>query len=186
MRNIFITIEGVDGVGKTATVKSLAELMGATVIQTPSIKFLNERAILESECIKRDKFLFYSNAIIDQQSEIDNLLNSGSVVCDRYIHSTFAYQSDDFSDKSSQINTFFEKIRRPDYSFLLTAEKKERLNRIKSREMQAGFVNDMDYRFDVIDDAEVRYLSMSDLIHVDTSGKSIDEVCSFILKRIDL
>ncbi len=184
MNNLLITIEGVDGVGKSTITRMLAEYMGVIAIQTPSESFLQKRKLIESSSSRKDKFSFYINAIIDQQEEIKKLLLASSIICDRYTHSTFAYQWEIDTELPTSINDCFENIRKPDYSFLLIADKEKRIQRIKAREMETGVINESDHRLDIIDIADKRYLKMSDLIHIDTSNKNADEICNLILKRI--
>lgn len=184
MNNLLITIEGVDGVGKSTITRILAECMGATAIQTPSEIFLQKRKLVEKSNNRKDKFDFYINAIIEQQEEIKQLLSASSVICDRYTHSTFAYQWSIDKDIPISINAYFENIRKPDYSFLLIVDKEKRSQRIKIREIETGIINEADHRLDIIDIAEKRYLNMSDLIQIDTTNKNADEICELILKKI--
>lgn len=184
MNNLFITIEGVDGVGKSTITKMLAKYMDATAIQTPSEIFFQKRRLVEKSDNRKDKFDFYINAIIDQQEEIEQLLSTSSVICDRYTHSTFAYQWPLDKEMPISINAYFENIRKPDYSFLLILNKEERNQRIRVREKETGIINEADHRLDIIDTAEKRYLNMFDLTQIDTTNKNADEVCELILKRI--
>ena len=57
----FITIEGIDGVGKSTISKKLAENMGAEFIQTPYFK-----KHAEKDC--EDKFSYYLDDLIQLKS----------------------------------------------------------------------------------------------------------------------
>jgi thymidylate kinase len=185
MNNIFVTIEGVDGTGKSTVTKMLAELLGGVSIQTPSSAFSKERKVIESITDnKSEKFDFYINSLIYQQEEISELLKLSSVICDRYIHSTFAYQWADDETFPGSINGFFKNIRIPDYSFLLILNEDVRKKRITEREERTGIINNSDYRIETINIAEDRFSKMKELIKVNIDNKSPGEICQLILKSI--
>lgn len=184
--HIFVTIEGVDGTGKSTVAKMLAELIGAAHIITPSPSLHKQRELVEKTNDRAQKFDFYTRAIIQQQEEIKYLLTKSNVVCDRYIHSTFAYQWPTDKTMPSQINGFFKEIELPNYSFLLTVNEKSRAVRIKNREETTGIINTADHRHDIIDMARDRFMKMKELTQVDTSEKTPEEVCHFILRLINI
>lgn len=184
MDTLLITIEGVDGVGKSTITKMLSDRIEAIAIQTPSKNLIKQRELIEDSNNRKEKFNFYINSIIHQQEEIKNLLLLSSVVCDRYTHSTFAYQWPVDKDLPVSINNFSQKIRKPDYSFLLIADMKERNERIKTREQKTGIISKNDYLLDAISIAETRYLKMTELFQIDTSNKTTSEVCDLIFERI--
>ena len=182
---IFITIEGVDGTGKSTVAKLLASSIDAILISTPSQHLKEQRIAIENSDIQSQKFDFYTKAIIEQQAEIKFLLESSSIVCDRYIHSTFAYQWPNTTDLPNKINDFFKEIRPPDYSFLLIADETIRINRIKNREIETGIVNKSDYRMKNIKIANDRFLKMDELIKINTDINTPEEISNIIREYIE-
>lgn len=184
INKLFITVEGVDGVGKSTISKRLAELVSGVSICTPSARFSGRRDLIERGGSSGGKFRFYTECIIEQQEEISGLLEKSSIVCDRYIHSTFAYQWPLDMDLPERIDGYFKEIRVPDFSFLLIADDVVRRRRILDREKSSGIINKADHALDVISTANLRFLRMPGLIHVDTSEKTPDEVCEIMMKFV--
>ena len=184
LKNLLITLEGVDGVGKSSTSKLLANLINAHHTSTPPKNLISERLIIEQNDVFFEKFIFYRDSIIIFQKELNGILADRDVVCDRYIHSTFAYQYKKIGNVNLEINKLFNSIRRPDYSFLLTASDIVRNERIKKREIETGIINNSDHKKNIIEEARLKYLEMEDLIIIDTTKKTIPEVCKEIIEII--
>lgn len=181
--NFFIALEGVDGTGKSTVTKMLANIIGAKHMRTPSKYFDREREMIEKNGNQNDKFNFYVKSINAQQEEIEKILKEKSIICDRYICSTIAYQWPLNEEVPNNLKLFFKEIIWPDYYFLLTANESTRLERIKLRENLNGCRNEADYRFDIIEIAINRFLNMSELIKIDTSELTPADVCDIILKK---
>lgn len=177
MKNIFITIEGVDGTGKSTVTKLLAKMIGGISISTPPSSSKAERIIIEKSNNKHEKFKFYISQIIKQQQEIRNIIKNHHIVCDRYIHSTFAYNWPYSKPLPTSINNYRNDIIVPDYSFLLIADDVVRKNRIKNRENSTGKVNAADYQYSIIESAKLRFSNMSELILIDVNKKTPQEIC---------
>ena len=182
--NMFITVEGVDGVGKSTISRKLADLVAGVRICTPSERFSDSRRFIERDKSREDKFNFYTECIIRQQDEISRLLENSSVVCDRYIHSTFAYQWSLDVELPERINDYFKEIRVPDFSFLLIADDVVCRQRVLDREKSNGIINKADHAFDVINTASQRFMKMSELIKIDTNRKELNKICEEMMNLI--
>lgn len=107
----FIVFEGIDGSGKTTQISLLADYLRERIdnVLVTSAMGDSELANLVKR-IEKDSgngvlpgtlILLYSALRIEQMGKEINpwLLRGGTVLCDRYIHSTYAYQGgDDWSD----------------------------------------------------------------------------------------
>ncbi len=101
---MFITLEGIEGSGKSTVQKGLCahlENLGHTVVCTrePGGSHLGKqlRALLldvhADICSRAELFLFLADRAQHMQSVIRPALARGEVVlCDRFVHSTYAYQ----------------------------------------------------------------------------------------------
>lgn len=139
-KNIFITIEGVDGVGKTTVSKLLTEEMNATYYKSPGDVFLNFKTKVESPLNIFGRYSFYRLAVQSDSEKIKKNLESCTVVSDRYIASTFVYHSvmdPDIKKIHNEIG-----ILKPDFSFLLVASSKVRDQRILSRNESINWIEE--------------------------------------------
>lgn len=104
MRGLFVTFEGIDGCGKTTQVEGVDRLLrsrGVEALKTaePGGSPLGRRLrriLLEEEvelCPESELLLFLADRAEHVRSVIRPALEGGRVVlCDRYYHSTLAYQ----------------------------------------------------------------------------------------------
>ncbi len=100
---MFVTLEGVDGAGKSTQAKLLAEALGADtlLLREPGGTDLGERlrSILKDPAVEMtataELLLFCAARAQLVRSVIRPALEAGrSVVCDRFVDSTVAYQGD--------------------------------------------------------------------------------------------
>jgi dTMP kinase len=96
---VLITIEGIDGAGKTTLAAALAERLGATLLREPGGVELSERirALVKDPAlhvVPRAEALLYAAARAQLVAErLRPLLEEGrTVVLDRFIDSSLAYQ----------------------------------------------------------------------------------------------
>jgi dTMP kinase len=101
---LFITLEGIDGCGKTTQAKMLADALEETglrvkLVREPGGTSLGERvrSILkdpEAEISDLSELLLFAAARAQVVNEVirDELENGSVVICDRFTHSTLAYQ----------------------------------------------------------------------------------------------
>ncbi|WP_166367254.1 dTMP kinase [Pseudomonas akapageensis] len=184
MKHLFVTVEGIDGAGKSTIVRMLAKRLGAVCIKTPDERFSDERQIVENQGTTEEKYAFYLRSLEAQKVEISELLEEGPVICDRYIHSTIAYQWPDTEPLPADIPDFFPSLIRPDCSILLTVSREVSRERIARREDQTGVVSPTDHNLSLLDKARRRFLAMQDLIQIDTNDRTPEQVCDLILSGL--
>lgn len=184
MKNIFITIEGIDGAGKSTIASMLAERIGAAHIKTPDARFSDDRQRIDTQGTIEEKYEFYISSLEKHQTEIRSLLKEKPIVCDRYIHSTIAYQWPTEEEPPNDIKSLFPKLTWPDLSVLLTVSKKVSRERISQREKETGIITTTDHNLPLLEKAHQRFISMPDLIQIDTSEKTPEQVCNLILLGI--
>ena len=122
----FITIEGIDGVGKSTAVQMLAKRMGGLAMQTPDPAMSVERREIEARGRTIDKLSFYMSSMVKQRTQFEAGLQKNHVVCDRYIHSTLAYQWPRGVNLPSNLREMFPDLLWPDLSFLLFSDESTR------------------------------------------------------------
>ncbi len=159
---MFITLEGIEGSGKSTVQKGLAahfESLGRKVVCTrePGGSHLGKqlRALLldvrADICSRAELFLFLADRAQHVESVIRPALARGEVVlCDRFIHSTYAYQGSgrglDFATLQDLNAKAIDGLM-PDKVLLLDLEVEQGLARAKSRN-EAQNLSQSEGRFD--------------------------------------
>lgn len=174
---MLITLEGIDGTGKSSAAKLLADELGFSFMATPGEEFIALRHIAA-----RNKFSAY-HYYVSACYLVSELAQSQNVVCDRYIHSTIAYNWPFSCEKPHDLFQYYEGLRKPEKSFLLCASESVRRERIAMRKLQGGIISELDGDFAGQDKAQTVYLSFPELVRVQTDGKTLQEVVS-VLARI--
>ncbi len=186
-----ISIEGMDGVGKSTTCKLLAEKLGYEFVEKPLHYLLDD-----------------SNTDITQYQKVAKRVNSNSnrnftawyyglnniylyekfkdknIVTDRHIVSNYCWSGTDYN--KDIYNLILKKIGKPKLTVILYAKPEVILTRLKKRD-----INDSDIV--KVEKSEKAYERMIyfcetkklEYMVVDTSNKSVDEVVDEILKRIE-
>ncbi|MFO7710271.1 MAG: hypothetical protein R6V53_00745 [Candidatus Woesearchaeota archaeon] len=88
----FILFEGLDRTGKSSIAKRIAHEMNAVLLHSPPellMPFRSHFDALDNET----NFSYYLTANHVLNCQIEELLKTSSVVCDRYFHTTIAYHS---------------------------------------------------------------------------------------------
>lgn len=102
----FITFEGIDGCGKTSLVAEVAKLLQKeygdeyTIVAvndpstiTPELEALREEILTNEHSVKEKLFLFVSaRKLLETYIKENFNTDKHIVLCDRYYHSTYAYQ----------------------------------------------------------------------------------------------
>ena len=141
---MLITVEGLDGAGKTTLIAGLARALGATVLREPGGVELSERirGLLtdpELDVDPRAEALLYAAARAQLvASRLGPLLAGGeTVLLDRFVDSSLAYQGGGRALGVEQIralNAFATGGLSPDRTLLLRIEPERGLERIAGRE----------------------------------------------------
>ena len=142
-RASFIVLEGGDGAGKTIQAKLLCSALRrrgykihATAEPSKSdVGRLIRRSVLQKRKIspESEALLFAADRFLHLQSEIRPALSAGrTVVCDRYMYASFAYQGAQGVDREwlRTINRFAEK---PDLAIYLDVPSDVGLRRIRKK-----------------------------------------------------
>ena len=131
---MFVAIEGLDGVGKTALVKSLADHYAGKATNTPGpmLKPLSEPILAAFNDSPIAQCLFYAASVFAEGERARKIANGGgSVFIDRYWLSTIAYAR--ARGISVDLSALESVVPVPDATVLLTLDESERLRRLDSR-----------------------------------------------------
>ena len=125
----FIVLEGISGSGKTELGKLLAQQTSSQYYATPPEAFRSSRKLVDEGVTLEARFWFYLASIVQASREIEALLRTGRVVCDKYILSTICYHRALGLDVAlPQEIRYFE----PDHTFLIYCDDKVRLGRLRA------------------------------------------------------
>jgi len=186
MKGILITIEGIDGVGKTTQARLLAEYLvnqgyEAVQLREPTDGFWGKRiknltkhgrtASPEEECQ-----WFLNDRKEDVEDNIKPALEEGKiVVMDRYYYSTMAYQGALGLDAGKIQESNEEFAPRPNLVIILDAPPKTGLDRItEGRKEELNYFETLEYQ------EKVRKIFLSlknqDNVRIVDASKNLDEV----------
>lgn len=143
MSNILVTVDGIDGVGKSTVCKSLSSTINnAVYFKSPSEPFQTIRKSIDADVDPVTRYYFYRSAVQHDSNKIRELLENKTVICDRYVFSTFAYHLANAPEISKIMD--MQNIAIPDYAFVLTAPIEECQKRIINR----GFIDAPDRKLE--------------------------------------
>jgi dTMP kinase len=185
----FVVIEGIDGCGKSTVAKTVAGRLGPRAVLTrePTDSWIG-RAVREGGSEEMspylDALLFMADRANHTPEIADHLQNGKIVVCDRYYHSTVAYQTAYLMRKSQGDNFDWlldANIRisiHPDVTFLLTVDPEEALGRIGDRGELSRFE-----RADFLKEVQENYLRLAEqdqtIVQIDSTrppGEIVEEI----------
>lgn len=145
---LFVTLEGIDGAGKTTLARRLYESLTArrvdvALTREPTDTWLGkavERAVEEDLDPVVQTFLFLADRSLHVERIQKWLEEEKTVLCDRYHDSTLAYQGaalrNRFPNAVAWLRRASPPLPRPDLTFLLIVDPEEglrRLSRIRER-----------------------------------------------------
>lgn len=179
--SVFITIDGVDGVGKTTVAQLLASDGSFHYYKSPAGPFAQLRKEVDNHATPIERYCFYQIATQYDSTKISRLLETTSVVCDRYIASTAAYHI--AMDARIRVIHTDNGLLRPHFAFLLGTRSEIRDKRILER---AKLLSDTKLEGDsaLLDRVAQIFMSFG-LIYIDTSDITAEDVTAKI-KRIVL
>ena len=182
----FIVVEGIDGCGKSTAAKVLADRLGKDVVLTrePTDSWIGAAVRdggEEASSPYLDALLFMADRA-QHTLEIADWVQKGlTVVCDRYYHSTVAYQTAFLKGKSlgDNFDWLLDANRRisihPDITFLLLLDPERALERAGGRGNLSRFE-----RLDFLKDVQNNYERLARLdetiIQIDADKPSDDVV----------
>ncbi|MFH1178485.1 MAG: hypothetical protein V1711_02065 [bacterium] len=123
----FIVLEGISGSGKTELGTRLSRQISAKYYTTPPSMFGKIREEADRILCLRSRFLFYLSSVIQASWEIGKILETQSVVCDKYLWSTICYHRVYGLDVEMPPPILY---RKPDYTFLVVCEDEKRIERL--------------------------------------------------------
>jgi dTMP kinase len=192
----FIAIEGCDGAGKTIQTKRLAENLrdrGEEVLKTQEpTDFRCGKAVYDA--IENDLspeaagMQFAADRLQHLERRIEPALSTGkTVVCDRYAHSSLAYQPAlqhrNREVDLERVHQFNREITRPDLTVLLDIDPSVGLERVRRRDKEVEEYEGIDLQRQV----RRNYLELAgsepEVVIVDGSG-SKDEVEDRVLDLV--
>ena len=194
---MFIVIEGIDGSGKSSLAKTLKNYFDNNVmlIGMPSN---NATGIKVREAISSGKLddyklkdLFIEDFSYTIKNTIIPALEAGKyVICDRYIYSFIAYQSETTSRKAAECGLNNINILQPDLVFLIDIDPRISLERIK-REKDSIEKRGFDFFYRVRRNFLTMAQSDKSIFHIIDASiykntQEINEKCLDIIKNINV
>lgn len=177
-RHRFIVIEGIDGCGKSAVARLLAERLGAWCYETPPPPFTCIRRHIDAYASVEVHHLFYLAAVLYASDEIRALLHTQDVVCVRYVMTTVVYHS--VLGSALQLDVESLHCVQPDYVFLLcVTDEAERQRRIEQRRIKTAadaLLENADLRQRLITEYE-----KFSAVHIDTTHLNQEQVVQTII-----
>jgi dTMP kinase len=202
----FLTIEGIEGVGKSTQVKRVSEALsergiahvvtrepGGTPLAERIREIVLDNARGESVPPTAELLLMFAARAVHLTNLVEPNLRAGRwVVCDRFIDATYAYQGGGRRlnvDYIRQLETMVQGARRPDLTVLLDAPVEQALKRARKRNAGAAadrFESERAEFFERVRDAyRERAAAEPNRIAVIDASQSIDRVALQILELLE-
>lgn len=182
-RPIFVTVDALDGVGKTTLVGGLAAHLGGVAMDTPgpTLRGLRQGVLDGLGPDQLARCVFYLSTVIAEGRKARALVGAGTtVVMDRYWPSTAAYAR--ARGVEEDLEHLAALLPRPDVSVLLTLDEEERIRRLIGRgDVTAADRETLNSAFR---DRVVRDLRAMTDIEVDVTGASPAEAVASVGRAI--
>ena len=197
---MFITFEGIDGSGKSSQARLLAEYINtktersALLTREPGYGQIGH--FIRTDVLEKQNdlhpatelYLYGANRIEHVAKHIRPALHKGKVViCDRYFHSTIAYQSSSgllIRDQVHKIARLSTLGAFPDMTFFLDLDTSEVVNRVAGRDKNDK--NDLLCKDDY-DNLRISFLELArefSVIHVIDADRDIDVIAEEIRRKV--
>jgi dTMP kinase len=201
----FLTVEGIEGVGKSTQVARLSQALSErgiahVVTREPGGTPLAER-IRDIVLNSRDEavppmaelLLMFAARAVHLANHVEPNLQAGRwVVCDRFIDATYAYQGDGRRlsvDAIRQLETLVLGVRRPDLTVLLDAPVPQALERARRRNAGAAADRFESERTEFFERVRAAYLARAAAeprrIETVDATQTMDEVAARILAVLE-
>ena len=186
-----ISIEGMDGVGKSTTCKLLAEKLGYEFVEKPLHYLLddNDDEIFQYQKVAKRVNSNPNRTFTAWYYGLNNIylyekFKDKNIVTDRHIVSNYCWSGS--KDNGDIYNLILKKIGKPKLTVILYAKPELIMARLKKRD-----INDSDLV--KVEKSEKAYERMIyfcetkklNYMVIDTSNKNVDEVVNEILKRLE-
>jgi dTMP kinase len=191
-KGLFITIEGMDGSGKSTQIKLLKkylEELGKEVVLTrePGGTRIGERIreiLLDPKSIdmkEETEILLYAAARAQIVSELilPELKSGKTVICDRFYDSSFAYQGYGRNMSLEIIksaNSFAMKEAKPDLTIFVDISPEKARKRIEDREIDRLEMEGMAFHNRVYEGFKILARNNADRIKVVKADREVDEI----------
>lgn len=186
----FITVEGIDGSGKSTVAEELAWTFGAVKTEEPSGspvgQLLRESLQDETTAGRTDLFLFLADRNEHTNNTIKPALKEGRmVICDRYMDSTIAYQCANDVATQDQIKRMHRGVSiHPDLTIYVRTDPEVAVERLDTEEKY----EDLTFLEDVMGEYEhLYYDSKRDIVIIDGNQPKEDmlmDVCTIVKARL--
>jgi len=176
---VFVSLDGVDGVGKTTVAKLLAADGSFQYHKSPAGPFAQLRKEVDAHANPLERYCFYRLSTQFDSAQISELLKTNSVVCDRYVASTAAYHIA-MDARIRVIHNDFGLLK-PHFAFLLDACSEIRDKRILERVKVLSDAK-LEGNSTLLDHVAEIFMSFG-LTYIDTSNTTAEQVAKTI-KRI--
>lgn len=181
---IFVTLDGVDGTGKSTIGRLLAIDGKYQYYKTPSGPFSQLRGQVDKHATPLERYCFYRLATQYDSKQVRGMVQNASIICDRYIASTLAYHLT-MDPRIADIHNNSDLVI-PDFAFLLLAESKERNRRLDIRATMASDAA-LEQNRELLNRVQRTFIGLNDLgylpfklIPIETTDKTPKEVTANI------
>jgi dTMP kinase len=201
----FLTVEGIEGVGKSTQVARLSQALSQrgiahVVTREPGGTPLAER-IRDIVLNSRDEavppmaelLLMFAARAVHLSNHVEPNLRAGRwVVCDRFIDATYAYQGGGRHlslDDIRRLETMVLGVRRPDLTVLLDAPVPQALQRARRRNAGAAADRFESERAEFFERVRAAYLARAaaEPMRIETvdAAQSVDDVAARIFRLLE-
>jgi dTMP kinase len=201
----FLTVEGIEGVGKSTQVARLSQALSErgiahVVTREPGGTPLAER-IRDIVLNSRDEavppmaelLLMFAARAVHLSNHVEPNLRAGRwVVCDRFIDATYAYQGGGRHlslDDIRRLETMVLGVRRPDLTVLLDAPVPQALQRARQRNAGAAADRFESERAEFFERVRAAYLARAaaEPMRIETvdAAQSVDDVAARIFRLLE-